>query len=656
MNLNKLFNFNFFKENIRKSKGLLAFLLSIVPIINIIIFIAVLSSGNNTLVDFNSLSIVTYIGVYIIPIALAISLFGFVFKKRSVDFVMSKPLSRHSIYLTNIIGGILTIISFMLINTLIFGLFALLFDTITIPIALLFDYFLFWTISYIFVYIVTTLTVTLAGNFITCFILIAIIICLIPFLNFVQYIFADYTGYTNFYQCTSEACKPTNYYCYNDPTCLEKLANNEYYFHFTPDHTMIYTAPLALFNEEGLIYSTYSLLKMLILSIIYGVIAYFTFKRRKMEHNETDFHSEFSHYLVKTITLIPICFIIYSVLTDITNDFIGWLISLTAIIIYYIVYDLITRKEIYKLKKSLLIAIISFGVILGLYASYEHFCDTSQTINHIDKIILNDNYNNLEITDENLINMIIKAKIDYGTDSYSYTEATFISNNKKYQFDFNMTMEIEQVILSKVNQKNQKEAQNFNYDSIDYLLYNNTKIPVTNKIKELIKDNINNITYINSQNYLYVYDYHNHDYERLVIPFTSTLSDDLYEEIISIQNNQFIKKLTKHKEINSDIYFDLSVNSTFNDEDIYVFSYVINSNIDAFINYFTNDNKIIKRSDNATISFYINEQITGTISDLDSFKKEFDTYKERLKENEEYKRLLNTYQDMSNAGVSNNEY
>ena len=252
--------------------------------------------------------------------------------------------------------------------------------------------------------------------------------------------------------------------------------------------------------------------------------------------------------------------------------------------------------------------------------------------------------------------MIIKAKIDYGTDGYSYTEATFISNNKKYQFDFNMTMEIEQAILSKVNQKNQEEAQNFNYDSIDYLLYNNTKIPVTNKIKELIKDNINNITYINSQNYLYVYDYHNHDYERLVIPFTSTLSDDLYEEIISIQNNQFIKKLTKHKEINSDIYFDLSVNSTFNDEDIYVFSYVINSNIDAFINYFTNDNKIIKRSDNATISFYINEQITGTISDLDSFKKEFDTYKERLKENEEYKRLLNTYQDMSNDGVSNNEY
>ena len=37
MNLKAFFNMNFFKENIKKSKGLLAFLLGIIPIINIII-------------------------------------------------------------------------------------------------------------------------------------------------------------------------------------------------------------------------------------------------------------------------------------------------------------------------------------------------------------------------------------------------------------------------------------------------------------------------------------------------------------------------------------------------------------------------------------------------------------------------------------------
>ena len=135
MNLKVLFNFRYFKENIRKSKGLLAFFLGVVPIINIIILISILTLGGDTLVDFKSLSLSTYLGLYIIPIVLSISLFGFIFKKKSVDFVMSKPISRKSIFLTNTIGGILVLILFMLINTIIFGLFGLFFSKLTIPIA-----------------------------------------------------------------------------------------------------------------------------------------------------------------------------------------------------------------------------------------------------------------------------------------------------------------------------------------------------------------------------------------------------------------------------------------------------------------------------------------------------------------------------------------
>ena len=142
MNLKVLFNFRYFKENIRKSKGLLAFFLGVVPIINIIILISILTLGGDTLVDFKSLSLSTYLGLYIIPIVLSISLFGFIFKKKSVDFVMSKPISRKSIFLTNTIGGILVLILFMLINTIIFGLFGLFFSKLTIPIALFSDLYL----------------------------------------------------------------------------------------------------------------------------------------------------------------------------------------------------------------------------------------------------------------------------------------------------------------------------------------------------------------------------------------------------------------------------------------------------------------------------------------------------------------------------------
>lgn len=56
MNLKAFFNMNFFKENIKKSKGLLAFLLGIIPIINIIILIILLTGNEGILVDFNTLS------------------------------------------------------------------------------------------------------------------------------------------------------------------------------------------------------------------------------------------------------------------------------------------------------------------------------------------------------------------------------------------------------------------------------------------------------------------------------------------------------------------------------------------------------------------------------------------------------------------------
>ena len=53
MNLKNLFNIHFLKENIRKSKGLLVFLLGNIPIINIIYLIILLTSSNNNLLDYD---------------------------------------------------------------------------------------------------------------------------------------------------------------------------------------------------------------------------------------------------------------------------------------------------------------------------------------------------------------------------------------------------------------------------------------------------------------------------------------------------------------------------------------------------------------------------------------------------------------------------
>ena len=167
MNLKALFNFNFFKENIRKSKGLLAFLLGVIPIVNIIFLIILLTSSNSNLLEFDILSFLTYTGIVFIPLSLSVTLFGFILKKKSVDFIMSKPISRRSIFITNTLGGILILLIFMIINTLIFGLFGLIFESLTIPFVLLIDYFLFWFISYVFMFIVINLAIILSGNLIT---------------------------------------------------------------------------------------------------------------------------------------------------------------------------------------------------------------------------------------------------------------------------------------------------------------------------------------------------------------------------------------------------------------------------------------------------------------------------------------------------------
>lgn len=182
MKLFKKFNIRFLKENIKKSKALLAFCLGLIPLLNILVLIAIAISLNGIeILDFNSISMVTYLGLFIIPIVLAVSLFGFVFKNKSVDFVLSKPLSRSTIYITNIIGGILIITIFMLLNSLIYIFFGLIFSNLVIPFSLILDYFILYLISYIFIFVVSSLAISIAGNLMGSLVLILTIICLVPF-------------------------------------------------------------------------------------------------------------------------------------------------------------------------------------------------------------------------------------------------------------------------------------------------------------------------------------------------------------------------------------------------------------------------------------------------------------------------------------------
>lgn len=654
MNLKALFNFNFFKENIRKSKGLLAFLLGVIPIINIIFLIILLTTSNNNLLEFNMLSMLTYAGIIFIPLSLSVTLFGFILKKKSVDFVMSKPISRKSIFITNTLGGILILFIFMLINTLIFGLFGLIFESLTIPFALLIDYFIFWFISYVFMFIVTNLAIILSGNLITSLVVTAIILLIVPYLNGISYLTQDYYSGNNYIVCDNEDCKPTNYYCYNDSDCEEHLLNNEYNLYYGKLMTYNFTAPLAMLNdvanENDTFYNFISLIKMAILSIIYSIIGYFAFKRRKMENNETSFKNSFAHYFVKGITIFPVCLVTYAIIEG--AGAIGWLISIVGIIIYSIVYDLVTRKEIYKPLKSLVISVLLFCIFTGVYAlNFEVFDNPEKVIEKVDSIT----YEGMEITDKDLINSIIKSLLDENKTGSGYVyNFIFTSGNTQYEVTADINETLNSLLQDELNVWNKEKIENFNFNRINYIEYNNTTIPVTKEIKNLIKDNIDkidefNIDSLSNTDTLFLYSYRNHHYENIMIPIK--LSEELFNKIITYQNELFIKYQEK---TSYETYYDLYAyeSDLFTDEDYYVFNYVIRSNIDKFIYYLQNDNKIDINKDMAYIRVYDRmKDYTITISDMAAFKKEFDRYKENLKDTPEYQRYLKEFQEMQKNGV-----
>lgn len=659
MNLKAYFNFNFLKENVRKSKGLLAFLLGVIPIINIIFLIVLLTTSSSNLLEFDIVSFLTYAGIIFIPLSLSVTLFGFVLKKKSVDFILSKPISRKSLFITNTLGGILVILVFMIINTLIFGLFGLVFESLTIPFGLLVDYFLFWFISYVFMFTVINLAIVLSGNLITSIVVALIILLIVPYLNGINYITQDYYSGNNYIICENSDCKPESYYCYNDDDCEEHLLNNEYRLYYGKLLTHNFTAPLAILNEAAnnndTFYNSMSLIKMIVLSVIYFAIGYFVFKNRKMENNETSFKSSFAHYLVKGITLFPICLLTYAIVEE--TEAIGWLISIVGIIIYSVVYDLITRREIYKPVKSLIISALLFFLFTGVYASYfKVFDNPEKVIKKVDSIT----YEGMKITDTDLINNIIKSLLDKNTMGSSYVyNFIFTSGNTQYEVTADINETLNNLLQDELNIWNKEKIKKFDFNRIHYMEYNDTMIPITKELKNIIKDNIHkidefDIDSLSETDTLYLYSYHNHHYESVMIPIK--LDSELFNKIITYQNELFIKFREK---IDYELSYNLNAydSDVFSDEDYYVFDYVIRSNMTKFINYLKNDNKIDANKDLTYIRVYdMNKAYTITISDVQLFKEEFDSYKEILKDNKEYQRLVNNFREMQADGVYSYEY
>ena len=96
MNLTSWFNFKFLKENFKKSRAIILLCIFLLPILTVITNLIKISDSSDFVPGIYHLSYLFIIGLYIIPIVLSITLFSFVFKRKSCDFVMSFPITKKS--------------------------------------------------------------------------------------------------------------------------------------------------------------------------------------------------------------------------------------------------------------------------------------------------------------------------------------------------------------------------------------------------------------------------------------------------------------------------------------------------------------------------------------------------------------------------------
>lgn len=348
MNLTKLFNFKYFKENLKKSKGIVALLLIVVPIFTTLFTVLVLNGGDGIhLPSKEELMIVNIMGMYVIPVLMSLVLFGYVYKKKSVDFINSQPINRKTIFITNTIGGILLMAVIQVITAIMLLICSAVLPNLILFPEMILDIFIMMWISYAFTFIATNIAMSVSGTFCTQIVLTMLLLFLVPFCIDS---FQDFSNGFNYEIVNGEKT-------YNQYVTIDEYYTMPYQiFH------MVFSNQTSEFN----LYSGKIISRMLVLGLIYYFVGLRLFENRKMENNEESFFNAKIHIVVKGLTILPM--IILLNIADAGKEF--NIIALALIITYYFVYDFCVKRKI-KLKSSLIYLVLTLVVIQGTCSCIE---------------------------------------------------------------------------------------------------------------------------------------------------------------------------------------------------------------------------------------------------------------------------------------------
>ena len=526
MSLKKLFNLDYFMQNIKKSKLAIVLFLLVVPIFTSLLII---TSGNGLFEDgFIALGGFNIFFMYITPFILSLSLFGYVYKKRSADFMGSMPISRKSVFATNTIGGILLIVLMQFITMVCTFLLFVVTKSTIFPM-LVFEIFLYQTIAYIFVYTVCNLAMSVSGNFVTQIVVILLILFVIP---------------------ASMLFFHANHW--NSDILVD--GTYEYGHNLNIQREFNFTAP-SLLTNGNYFFNAVSVEKMLILSILYIALGYFAFEHKKLEAAGESFEKLNVHFLVKGLTLIPFAMLLVVLIDEEVWEAVLFLIAIVAV--YYLVYDLLTNKKT-KFWINMASMFISLVMLFGIYRVLFEIGENVQS-----KLDINDvksyyvtgvGYTDFYLSDEKLTDIDFLKKIIAERNENDWNS----KNSVTFRLNLKSGARAKMTVYS-ASDKNVKEL---------FSLALAKKIPTQSILKfqgvafsksqtnEMIQE-IND--YIEKEGlasfyqkvgssesrYMYVYTFANHEILNMGIPIN--LTEHLFQTITQVMNTRTINAISRNQ-------------------------------------------------------------------------------------------------------------
>ena len=326
-------------------------------------------------------------------------------------------------------------------------------------------------------------------------------------------------------------------------------------------------------NDSKLNYNV-SIVKTFVLSLIYIFVGLLLFDRKKFEIVETSFKNEKIHLFVKSLTVIPFLALGYLVFKEsgFSFEYMTYYILLLAIIItYLIIYDLITRKRVLNVFKSLLYTLFAlvFVILLGMTSSLNNkkYLDVgnnnklmksgSTRDSELIKYIF-DNCKNYDEYEENIISVSIRnGSFTYYFDlMFDDSEYTYIVDklNKDDYYKKSIDNSKPYVILDNLNNRVLRDSKLVNDIIMDYDLG--------------YYDNGGNLLYgVN----LYFYDNYSINNLEVVV-----LDEELRHDLINYYNNETMEYLKSNN-----IYIYRVVVRDFDSEEDY---YLSGNNIQKLIN------------------------------------------------------------------------